>query len=58
MRDCQSSPISKKPVLTEEDVLTHLRAILQHGYGQVEIDIHDHYIRVIRPTPTILGRRP
>ena len=47
-----------KPIITEDDVLTHLRAIVQHGYGHIEIDVHDHYIRVLRPTPVILGRRP
>ena len=51
-------PLSRPQILNEEDVLVQLRVLLAHGYGQLQIDIFDHYIRVIRPQPTLLGQRP
>lgn len=48
----------EKPILTEHDVLTELRALLVKGYGHLEVEVYEHYIRIIKPTPTILGRPP
>jgi len=57
-RKIVSKPESVIRVLTEEDVVKQIRLLILHGYGQLEVQIEDGYIRRIKPTPMILGCRP